>query len=108
MFFVGATGQLLTLLLTVCLPFVFLLSGHQKIEHSQNNSKLEIFQRFDNGIQLSKTSIKIKSQNIYEIQSQYFVFEFSPPNKTKQEFVLTKLKSLTQNCFGNRAPPSLS
>ena len=30
MFFVGATGQLLTLILTVCLPFVFLFSAQPK------------------------------------------------------------------------------
>ncbi|HSO87331.1 MAG TPA: hypothetical protein VLQ91_12310, partial [Draconibacterium sp.] len=32
MFFVGATGQLLTLMLTVCLPFVFLVSSQPKAE----------------------------------------------------------------------------
>ncbi len=35
MFFVGATGQLLTLILTVSLPFIFYLSGHQKVNIEQ-------------------------------------------------------------------------
>ena len=32
MFFIGATGQLLTLILTVCLPFVFLFSAEPKTD----------------------------------------------------------------------------
>jgi len=46
MFFVGATGQLLTLILTVSLPLVFLVSGHQKIDVQQNKLNFEIQQNY--------------------------------------------------------------
>ena len=42
MFFVGASGQLLTLLLTVFLPLVFVVTGHKKIELTHNTLNIEI------------------------------------------------------------------
>jgi len=35
MFFVGATEQLITLILTVSLPFIFFLSGNHEIKATQ-------------------------------------------------------------------------
>ncbi len=55
MFFVGVTGQLITLMLTVCLPFVFLMSGSQEtgiqkptlqIHIQQNNHKILSFDSY--------------------------------------------------------------
>ena len=106
MFFVGATGQLLTLILTVCLPFVFLISGHQKIEVQSQANYLVINQN-----QLEISSVEISSFNYtddfvnLEI-CHHFEFDDFP---IIQEFPVdnfhVRWKSVYAKSSGNKAPP---
>lgn len=106
MFFVGATGQLLTLLLTVCLPLVFLVSGHQKIEIQQSNLNLEIQQNHQN-----ISSFELDSSDSFvhfsaEIQDNCIEIENSDFQKIPLEKFKVKWKSFCLNDSGNKAPPN--
>jgi hypothetical protein len=106
MFFVGATGQLLTLILTVCLPFVFLVSSQPKTIPSQETVQLD----------LQKSVHEVSSQ---EVSSLDFSFIFAdklqinniePDNtfiqKIPPENFQINWKTFYAESSGNKAPPS--
>lgn len=106
MFFVGATGQLLTLVLTVCLPFVFFLSGNKKVELDENSQFVEI--------QHNKISFDVSDSESVDFVD--FVCEEPNPSGV----ILTadpllkipllsfplKTHSFSLDSSGNKAPPS--
>jgi hypothetical protein len=106
MFFVGATGQILTLILTVCLPFVFLISGQQKIEVQSPANYLVVNQN-----QLEISSIQIITFNyttdfvteekckLFEIDDFPIIQEFPDDN------FHVRWKSVYSKSSGNKAPP---
>ena len=108
MFFVGATGQLLTLLLTVCLPLVFLVSGHQKIEIQQSNLNLDIQQNYQN---ISSFELDSSDSFVYfsaEIQNNWIEIKGSDLQKIPRVSFKVKWKSFCLNDSGNKAPPAFS
>jgi len=105
MFFVGATGQLITLILTVCLPFVFLVSAQPKTELIQEtfNFETQIIR-----LEVSATEISCfefdfkyadKLQNIDVDFNEIFIQKIHPPD------FLVKWKSYYTESSGNKAPP---
>ena len=106
MFFVGATGQLLTLILTVCLPFVFLVSGHQKIELQSPTNYFSVQQNIQEISSIGMISFNYNDDFIKEERNYYFEFEDIP---TLQKFpfnnFLVKWKSVYSTSSGNKAPP---
>ena len=105
MFFVGATGQLLTLILTVGLPFVFLVSGHQKIEIQQPNLSFEIQQNDQNISSFENNSFDSSAHNSAEIQKVIIKIEDSYFQKIPLLIFTVKWKSFCLNDSGNKAPP---
>lgn len=108
MFFVGATGQLLTLILTVCLPFVLLVSAQPKTELLQEtlNFETQIIQ-----LEVSSSVINCfvfdlncadKLQNNEIEVNEIFIQKIHPP-----EFRV-KWKSFYTESSGNKAPPVFS
>jgi hypothetical protein len=107
MFFVGATGQLLTLILTVCLPFVFLVSSQPKLEVLQETVN------FEN----QKKQQEITSS---EIISSDFIFNSIEKNQkisievdgiAIQKIPLLEFrvkKTFYAESSGNKAPPSFN
>lgn len=108
MFFVGATGQLLTLILTVCLPFVFLVSTHPKTELVQKTLNFET---------------KITHQEIPAPEINCFTFDLEIADKVQytdiqnNEVFIQKMhppgfrvkwKSYYTESSGNKAPPVFS
>jgi hypothetical protein len=105
MFFVGATGQLLTLILTVCLPFVFLVSSQPKTELLQETLNFET--------RISHQEVSAPEINCFEfdqnctdklqsssIEVNEIIIQKMPP----PEF-LVKWKSFYNESSGNKAPP---
>ena len=106
MFLVGATGQLLTLILTIGVPIVFLFSGHQKVELTQNISNAEIRLNVVSGEQIEKKSFVIDFIDCEEINKQQFNLGLSPPHKNTFAVFLSDWISLWINSSGNKAPPA--
>ena len=106
MFFVGATGQLLTLILTVCLPFVFLLSGNQKLEVQSPTNYVSIVQIHEEMVSHEISTTDYKADFIKEEKNCHFEFD---DFLTKQEFpdynFHVKWKSVYSKSSGNKAPP---
>jgi len=106
MFFVGATGQLLTLILTVCLPFVFLLSGQPK------NLLLEEKALFDiqnDHQEITSTSINSLELSVYFdeiIENINLKVDDSYIKKLPPKSYRVKWKSFYTESSGNKAPPS--
>mgnify|MGYP000979424242 CR=1 FL=1 len=90
MFFVGATGQLLTLILTVCLPCVFLFSAQPKAELKNETLLFEHHQNQQQLTSLENSSLQIHFDSIENIQDTDIVFENSHIKKfnCKKNFVL--------------------
>lgn len=107
MFFVGATGQLLTLILTVCLPFVFLVSAQPKTEllHETLNFETQITQLEVSAPEIScefDLNCTDKHQDIDIEFNEIFIQKMHPP-----EFRV-KWKSFYTESSGNKAPPVFS
>ncbi len=108
MFFVGSTGQILTLILTVCLPFVFLVSSEPKAELLKDTLLFENIQ-----IQHETFSFEYNS-----FQIQLAPSENDDDTKTWLEdtFIqkipitkdLIKWKSFCAESSGNKAPPTFN
>jgi hypothetical protein len=105
MFFVGATGQLLTLILTVCLPFVFLVSSHPKSELLQETLNFEnrIFQQEVSSPEINYYTFDLncadKLQDINPEINEIFIQKIPPA-----EFRV-KWKNFYTESSGNKAPP---
>ena len=109
MFFVGATGQILTLLLSVFLPLLFFISGQQKTDSPHLLNHLPVIQRFE----------KIPEEKITtDIQQQILVFT----KVDRKDYEVNRISkcsgwpvSVIHFCFknchlissGNKAPPAL-
>jgi len=108
MFFVGATGQLLTLILTVCLPFVFLVSGHHKIERIPELLSYDA-PRIHTGVtvptvdeQSISVTWNIAKEDLSCIPLCRAIHHLKPPNFQDS---LT-IRHVCLNASGNKAPPS--
>jgi len=106
MFFVGASGQILTLILTVCLPFVFLISGQQKIEAQSpanylvvNQNQLEISSVEINTFNYTVDFVFDKKCKLFEIDDFPIIQEFPVDN------FHVRWKSVYAKSSGNKAPP---
>ena len=107
MFFVGASGQLLTLILTVCLPFVFLVSsGHQKINLPQNTFHFGTYQNSQEVSSIDFNVIDVEEISIDNKLTRNFEFEDFSFQKVPHEKFCLKWKSVHFNCSGNKAPPT--
>ena len=108
MFFVGATGQLLTLILTVCLPFVFLFSAQPKTE-MLNDSLLinnqELHQQFSS---IENISVDHQIETIENIMVSLPDLEESIFKKLPPDYTHIKWKSVHLKSSGNKAPPASS
>jgi len=106
MFFVGATGQLLTLILTVCLPFVFLVSAHPKTELVQKtlNFETQVTRQEISTPEISFSAFDLDCADkvqFTDIQNnEIFIQKIHPP-----EFRV-KWKSFYTESSGNKAPPA--
>jgi hypothetical protein len=106
MFFVGATGQLLTLILTVCLPFVFLLSGQPKNELLQEKALFDIQ---NNHQEITSTTINSLELSVYfdeNIENINFKVDDSYVKKLPPKSYRIKWKSFYTESSGNKAPPA--
>ena len=106
MFLVGATGQLLTLILTVCLPFIFLLSGSSKSDLSGRTKLVEVHQ--NKLIEDSHDKTKIDYSNfVGEVNNPVLIApKYSLPLKlplTTRHILISKD---FPNSSANKAPPS--
>jgi len=107
MFFVGITGQLITLILTVFLPFVFLVSSQPKIElvHETLNFENPIA-HYDNSSAkincfITHSYYSQKLQDIKIVVKEVVIQKMLPT-----EFRV-KWKSFYAESSGNKAPPEI-
>ena len=106
MFFIGASGQLITLILTVCLPFIFFLSGDQSINISNSSIQIEVYQTHHEIVYNEETNI-ILSYNADYIENQYS--NFISVNSTYKKIPIRDY-NIKKDIFyidssGNKAPP---
>jgi hypothetical protein len=107
MFFVGATGQILTLILTVCLPFVLLVSGNQKIEVEPSATNFTVNQNVQE-LTFSESTTFSFSAELTTDKSDHFVFKFNNFPEIKQvpiDNYRVNWKSVYSTSSGNKAPP---
>jgi len=106
MFFVGASGQLITLLLTVCLPFIFILSGHQKIDTQQSTSTFNLHQNHQEVSSFDFNSFEFEQDYSAIIDNKSIKIEDSDFIKIPHYKFRVKWKSFCLNKYGNKAPPT--
>ena len=107
MFFVGATGQILTLILTVCLPFVLLVSGNQKIEVQPSANNFTVTQKVQELSFNESTTFSFTTESTSD-ESNHFIFNFEYFPEIKQfpfDNYHVKWKSVYSTSSGNKAPP---
>lgn len=106
MFLVGATGQLLTLILTVCLPLVFLVSGHQKLETQSPVTYFSVHQTHQEISSIENNIFKKTTDFVIENNNHQFEFDDGFTNqKFPYEKFLDNWKSNYSKSSGNKAPP---
>jgi hypothetical protein len=105
MFFVGATGQLLTLLLTVVLPFVFLFSAEQKTELLKETLLFDNIQTQQETVSFENDSFQIHFDFVENLQDIKIGFEDTFIQKIPFTKVRVKWKSFCAESSGNKAPP---
>lgn len=105
MFFVGATGQLLTLILTVCLPFVFLVSSQPKSQLLQKTLNLEnrITQQEVSSPEIGCFVIDLNCAD--KFQYNYTEFKELFIQKIQLYEFRVKWNSFVTESSGNKAPP---
>lgn len=106
MFFVGATGQLLTLILTVCLPFVFLLSGQQKINIPETCLRIEINNIQHEIVQQNLNAYSFTNINTNEDCPFEFIAENCIPRKIPLRNYNVNMETFYIDSSGNKAPPA--
>jgi len=105
MFFVGATGQLLTLILTVCLPFVLLVSAQPKTELLQEtiNFETQITQLEVSAQEISCFTFDLNFTSNFQDNeigcNEISIQKIHPPE------IRVKWKSFYTESSGNKAPP---
>lgn len=105
MFFVGATGQLLTLILTVCLPFVFILSGQQKITVDQTTFNFDSHKIHTEISSINNDTYQFIDNLTDEIQIQKSEFVPSDIRQILPKDFQDEWKSIYLKSSGNKAPP---
>ncbi len=106
MFFVGATGQILTLILTVCLPCVFLFSAEPKASLLNETLLFENIQIQQEILSFENNSFQINFNSVENLQDVKIAFEFTFIQKIPVTKDLIKWKSVCAESSGNKAPPS--
>jgi hypothetical protein len=105
MFFVGITGQLITLMLSVCLPIVFLVSSHSKSALPGKTVQIEIQKNLNSSNSVKISSVKIEVNFALHIQNIKFeIAEIFNRKIQLQEFNL-KWQLLYAESPENKAPP---
>lgn len=105
MFFVGSTGQLLTLILTVCLPMVLLFSAEPKTELLKETLLFETIQIQHEIVSFENNASQIHFDSIENLQKPKIDFEENIILKTPIPKDKTKWKSIYTKSSGNKAPP---
>ena len=105
MFFVGATGQLLTLILTVGLPFILLVSGHNKSELNQNIKRIEVYQEISPYIFILKEDCSFFPPLSDETIQKNSIIHSLPLEKYPLLFYLVDWHNVELTSSGNKAPP---
>lgn len=106
MFFIGATGQLLTLILTVCLPFIFFLSGDQSINISNSSLQIEVRQiHLEVAVNDELSTISQHSANSTENMYCSIFIENRIHKKIPIREFNVKREPLYADSSGNKAPP---
>lgn len=108
MFFVGATGQILTLILTVCLPFVFLFSAEPKPNILSETLLFENIQIRQEVVLEESNSHLIHFHSIDNFLNIFTGFEDSVIKKIHFKNVRKKWKSPFFANSGNKAPPTFN
>ncbi len=108
MFFVGATGQILTLILTVCLPFVFLFSAEPKAELLKETLLFENIQIQHETFSFENNSFQIHIDSVENVDDTKIGFEDTFIQKTPIIKDLIRWKSFCAESSGNKAPPKFT
>lgn len=105
MFFVGATGQLLTLILTVCLPCIFLFSG-EKLQPVEAPASLLVIHQNQNEISFkAATVVEYNASVVAEKQNRCIVNGYPEIQKIPFNDFQVRWKSVYSTSTGNKAPP---
>jgi hypothetical protein len=105
MFFVGASGQLITLILTVCLPFILILSGSEKIDIQKSTLSFYVYQDYQEVSTVDFNSFDFTQYSSSEIQYNKIEIEDSDPIKIPHSHFKEKWKFYYLHASGNKAPP---
>ncbi len=106
MFFVGATGQILTLILTVCLPFVFLFSAEPKADLLKETLLFENIQIQQEIVSFENNLFQIHFDSVENVHDTKIGFEDTFIQKIPITMILLKWKSFCAESSGNKAPPA--
>ncbi len=106
MFFVGATGQIITLVLTVSLPFILFLSGNHKLNIEQPTLSFDIHQDHQENSSSDFTSYKFEQNYSAEIYKKNIKIEESVFIKIPHSQFKVKQKLICLDYSGNKAPPT--
>ncbi len=106
MFFVGATGQLITLLLTVCLPFVLLLSGKPQVDIRLTTETIIVCENRNEIPQFEISSSDFVADFISQKDNLYLNFEdIYTIQKIPPQRFLFNWEQICSTSSGNKAPP---
>jgi hypothetical protein len=108
MFFVGATGQILTLILTVCLPFVFLFSAEPKSKLLKETLLFENIQIQHQNVSFDNNSFQIQLATVENVDDTKPWLEDTFIQKITIAKNLIKWKSFCAESSGNKAPPTFN
>ncbi len=106
MFFVGITGQLITLILTVCLPFVFLMSDSQAANIQKPTLQIHIHQNHHETLSFDFYSHQFEQDYFAEESAKNLKIEDSDFIKIPHLQFRVNNKLFHLNCSGNKAPPA--
>ena len=108
MFFVGATGQILTLILTVCLPYVFLFSAGPKANLLNETFFFENIQIQQETVSFGNNSFQTGIDSVKNIDETYADYEDSLNQKNPDTKNRIKWKFFCTESSGNKAPPAFN
>ncbi len=108
MFFVGATGQLLTLMLTVGLPFVFLFSGNGNVELAKQPARIEAHFFQYEVAPVDIVSYCIDHSSINEAEVSPLIFRECLAKCLLYKEFSGKWKAIHSRSSGNKAPPLIT
>jgi hypothetical protein len=106
MFIIAATGQILTLILTVILPMMMLVTRHPKVEVKNSYSKSEIHQSHDNLLVINFQKVDFPDDIRVKKQLVPVVINYQENLNDKAQNKKVKWKTFYFHDSGNKAPPS--